>query len=235
MTDSLTFTPPADTVGRKEARTRDDATRRGPVSSPLLIAVDEAIKWGVSGTLTAVAGAALLWRTRIGNWFRTMQASRQSKQAMYLSWPTIVEEIKAGRRTEQFEALSNDLLQIKDGMNDLLAMNYGQFDLSDTPAFVCDHMGKIRLVNTAYCKLLHTGRQELMDYGYRQYMTEDSQDEFVTRFRIATDEHRELDMEVTFHAGGGAFERGRLRMVPHPRLIGPATHWIGAVTPAGPQ
>lgn len=204
--------------------------------SALQLVADEAIKWAVPAAGGLFLTVVTVKHRAIMDWRRTREARNKSLDALLATWPTVVQEISetkagAGKSTEQFKALHARLDNQDQALADLLALNYGSFELSPTATFVCDNAGRNMMVNSAYARLLHTGRDELMDYGYRRFIKSSEVAAYLARFKGAAEEHREFECDLCMVRADGSEVRARVRMVPHPRNKGPATHWIGTLMP----
>lgn len=204
--------------------------------SALQLVADEAIKWAVPALGGLFLTVVTVKHRAIMDWRRTREARNQSLDALLATWPTVMRQIgeaneSAGRTTEQFTALHGRLDTQDQALADLLALNYGSFELSPAATFVCDNAGRNLMVNSAYARLLHTGRDELMDFGYRRFIKSSEVAAYLARFKGAAEEHREFECDLCMVRADGSEVRARVRMVPHPRNKGPATHWIGTLLP----
>lgn len=206
------------------------------MSPAVQLAVDEAIKWAVPAAGGLFLTLVTIKHRAIMDWRRTREARNKSLDALLATWPTVVQQISeagesAGRTTEQFAALHGRLDSQDQALGDLLALNYGQFELSPAATFVCDNSGRNLMVNSAYARLLHTGREELLEFGYRRFILSTEVAAYLARFKVAAEEHREFECDVCLVRADGSLVKVHIRMVPHPRQKGPATHWIGTIGP----
>lgn len=198
---------------------------------------------GPAETITAAgaaAGAVWLWlkkgRAAFRDWRSRRRNAKKARESMHASWPTVLafidgEERRADRSRAAFEAL-NERLDKQDVMlSDITAMQLGQFELSDLPMFVCDNDGRNRQVSAAYARWLGVGRDDLLDYRYKRYFPSYELARYMPLFQQAADDHVEFEDVLMMEKPDGTRVYGEVRMVPHPRATGPATHWVGMVSP----
>lgn len=196
-------------------------------------ALDEAIKWAIPALGTAFLALVTVKHRAIMNWRRTREARNSALDALLSTWPSVVKQI--GDTTESNVRITREFAAVHEALGDLLALNYGHFEHNATAMFVRDNSGRNLMVNSSYARLLHTGRDELMDYGYRRFIKPSEAAGFLGRFKVAAEEHREFECDVCLVKSNGDEIKVHVRMVPHPRQHGPATHWIGTVVPVEGQ
>jgi len=196
--------------------------------SPWPAALDAAIKWAVPAFAGTCLTVVTVRHRAITDWRRKRAATRKAVEAMAEAFPTVTGQ--ASLLVAEFQKLHRRMDSQDKDLGDLLAMNYGQFELSSTAPFVCDHEGRNTLANSAYGRMLHTGRDDLMGYGYRRFIPDVDLAGYLPKFQAAARDHREFESELCMRCADGAELRVRGRMVPPPRQQGPATHWIGTVT-----
>lgn len=196
--------------------------------TPTEQAVTEAIKWGVPAGLAGIAGWLALRRARLVAWRRRRRDTQRALEAMAEGFPSLV--MRLGEAHDLGAEVREGLSELNAGMADVLALVYGMFEMSAGPQFVCDSTGRNVMVNTAYAQMLRAGRDDLMDYRYKRFLAGPDIKAYMDRFLEASAEHREFEDEIHFCCADGTLFKARVRMVPHPRLKGPATHWFGTVT-----
>lgn len=210
--------------------------------------VIQSLDWSsiVLGLIVAGLTAAGVWvrkrRKRIAAWW---VARRERTEAMR-NLPARVLDISRnvqsladsnGRTTLQFAVIHDTLKEqtsTLEGQNkmlaDISAMAHGQMELDSVPRFICDESGKNRYVNTAYARLVGCGRDELYGFGYRRFVTPSDNPGFIQAFAQSSASHVTFDSEVKFTRINGTKFIARVRVVPHPEDVPPATHWNGMVT-----
>lgn len=217
------------------------------MADPIGAAIEEASKVVSAGIAAGLLGWIAFKRKSIANWHRQRKAHKAMQRSMWETWPTVVNSVadapeRAVRMTTQFQALTLQMQQMDSrldtrmdaqdaALNEILAMNHGQFELSGQATFVCDNAGRNTLVNSAYARLLGVGRDDLMEFRYKRFIGSDDLAAYWPKFQSASDEHREFDSALWFTGNNGKRVHVCIRMVPHPRQQGPATHWVGTVTP----
>lgn len=202
-------------------------------------ALEEAVKWGVPCVMAGLLAWVGVKRQKLLAWNRRRIARRRAVTAMAHTWPTQVKAIadavsRDNNMTERFDSL-NELIgalsQRLDGMSEslagLLAIKAGQFELEAEAMFVCDANGCNTMVNTAYARAVGVGRDDLMGFGYKRFIAPADLDDYWPRFKAASDDQHELDAPLWITRPNGERVRARVRMIPHPRKTGPATHWVG--------
>lgn len=115
----------------------------------------------------------------------------------------------------------------------VLAMTRGQFETSQAAMFVCDGTGQNADVNAAYAAMLGVGRDELMGLRWRSFIPSEQMPGYLARFESANHDHRLFDDEVSMRTRSGETLTFRVRMIPFPPNVGPATHWVGTLTVVG--
>lgn len=197
----------------------------------------------------AAAAAALVVPAAAGyfikrtEWFKTRWAAHKQAREERKNVPATVARIAESvetlkesddRRTAQYTAIRAKLEEHTATMNaqnvalgDIASMAYGQMEQDPTPRFVCDNEGSNRLVNTAYARLLHCGRDELMQFKYQRFIPERLNPGYMTGFYECSKQHRTYETEVVFQRPDGSMCLVRVRLVPHPEEAPPATHWNG--------
>lgn len=190
--------------------------------------------------LGAAAGALWLWmksgRARVQNWRTQRRNAKKARESMHTSWPTVLafiegEERRADRSRAAFNAL-NERLDKQDVMlSDITAMQLGQFELCEMPMFVCDNDGRNRQVSASYARWLGVGRDDLLEYRYKRFFPSFELSRYMPLFQQAAEDHVEFEDVLMLERPDGTRIYGAVQMVPHPRAAGPATHWVGMISP----
>lgn len=192
--------------------------------------------------LAAISGIAIFVRKRrkhIKAWLeaRKERAKHIREMPMNLaeatrSFQTLVEA--NGRTTMQFTTINEQLslqavtLESQNRvLADISAMGYGQMELDLVPRFVCDEQGRNRYVNTAYARLVGVGRDELDSFGYQRFISPTLNPGYMAGFHEASAQHRAYESEATIQRPNGTRCLVKIRVVPHPEDVPPATHWNG--------
>ena len=110
---------------------------------------------------------------------------------------------------------------------DITAMAHGRMELDSKPLFVCDNTGRNRYVNTAYARMVGCGRDELTGYGYYRFIPTALNPTYLTGFATAALQHRTFEEVLIMVRPDGTKFAARVRIVPHPEDVPPATHWNG--------
>lgn len=177
--------------------------------------------------------------------FKDWRAARKEKQDERREIPSVLRDIRGAvnalaesdsRRTMQFESISEKLDKHTEQLDqqsmaiaDVASVAYGQMDQDANPRFACDSAGANRIVNTAYARLLRVGRDDLMEYRYRQFIPEKLNPDYAESFSEAVRQHRTYESDVIFcRPDDSSLFLARIRLAPHPEAP-PATHWHGTV------
>lgn len=201
--------------------------------------VSSAIEWSVPAGATALLAWLALKRKAIAAWRTRRQDHRANLEAMAAKWQSFEAKVQKqleehentrGRVTAQFKSISDRLIEQDKVLATILSMTLGQFEMSSVASFLCDGSGKNLNVNAAYARLLGVGRDDLMEYRYRRFIPVATLVPYLDRFSAAANDHREFEDEVEMRRGDGTLVRFRVHMIPYPREIGPATHWVGTLT-----
>lgn len=192
--------------------------------------------------LAAVSGLAIFVRKRrkrIAAWWKARREHRRAVRQLPMSlmeardnFKTLVESNM--RTTLQFTAIDEQLkgqthtLENQNVMlADITAMAHGRMELDSKPLFVCDNTGRNRYVNTAYARMVGCGRDELTGYGYYRFIPNSLNPTYLTGFATAALQHRTFEEEIIMVRPDGTKFAARVRIVPHPEDLPPATHWNG--------
>lgn len=209
--------------------------------------VIQSLDWSsiVLGLIVAGLTAAGVWaRKRRKNIARWWAARRERAEAMR-HLPTRVLDISRnvqsladsnGRTALQFAAIHDSLKEqtsTLEGQNkmlaDISAMAHGQMELDSVARFVCDEFGRNRYVNTAYARMIGCGRDELNGFGYHRFIPAALNPGYMEGFHDAAAHHRTYDAECTIQRPDGTRFVAKVRVVPHPEDVPPATHWNGMI------
>ena len=198
--------------------------------------------WGLSG-LAGLGGLYLRSRRKaIAQWWADRRERAEALRSLPQRFVGIAENVEKlaqsnVRTTTQFQAIDEKLDRQSRVMTshttmlaDISALAHGQMELDSTPRFVCDNAGGNRFVNTAYARLIGCGRDELDGFGYRRFITPSDNPGFIQAFAQSSASHVTFDSEVKFTRVNGTKFIARVRVVPHPEDVPPATHWNGMVT-----
>lgn len=79
------------------------------------------------------------------------------------------------KETQRQSAVDHDI-QLK--LDRLEKHNLMLNDLSDLPTFLCDTTGSNFYVNPAYCKMLQTSKEQLLNFGWRSYIDPENSQEY---------------------------------------------------------
>lgn len=205
-----------------------------------------------TGALGVIGGSIATWfvgrwalgTKRVAEWRRKRRAFKESREAMFQTWPTVhrsFQDLSAqfaesakdrSRITSEFKALNSRLDQQDENLAHIRAMQWGQMKLEPQARFVCETDGRNILVNTAYAKLLRVGEHELLGFGYKNRIAPEDEADYIARWERAAKEHRSFEDTITFIRGDGSRFAGHVRLEPYPDdpRIGPATHWFGVIT-----
>lgn len=178
-------------------------------------------------------------RKRIAAWWKARQEHSAALRQLPMSlmeardnFRTLVESNT--RTTLQFTAIDEQLkgqtstLQSQNVMlADITAMAHGRMELDSKPLFVCDNTGRNRYVNTAYARMVGCGRDELTGYGYYRFIPTSLNPTYLTGFAAAALQHRTFEEVLIMVRPDGTKFAARVRIVPHPQDVPPATHWNG--------
>lgn len=206
-----------------------------------MLAVDARVFW--DSFLAACAPVLLTFliarSERFKAWRAARHAHKEQIQAMAEKWQSFEAGIQKhfddndaarGRSTAQFKAIDDRLAAQDKALATILSMTMGQFEMSAAPSFVCETDGKNTNVNAAYAALLGVGRDDLMDYRYKRFIPPDVLTMHMALFEAANLDHREFENEIVMLKADRTPLRVRVHMIPYPRDIGPATHWVGTIT-----
>lgn len=191
-------------------------------------------------TATAIGGAVALvigwikgahrsaWAWVKARWSCWRTRARQRREV-----PGLVHEI-AGREvrtTARFDAIdaaqaeqASVLAALQATLGSVQALGLAQFHRSRVAMFVCDNTGFNIDANDAYADIVGCNRDELLGFGYRTFLGQNSA-EYLAGFAAAAAGHYVFQGEVALRDG----KRLQVHMIPHPREKGPATHWVGTV------
>lgn len=176
---------------------------------------------------------------RFKAWRVARRESKEQLQAMAAKWQGFeaglerhFNDIDAARTkvTSQFKAIAERLDAQDRALATILSMTMGQFEMSPTPSFVCDPMGRNTNVNAAYATMLGVGRDDLMEFRYRSFIPPEVLGPHLALFDQAVRDHREFENEIVMVRADRTRVRIRVHMIPYPRELGPATHWIGTIS-----
>lgn len=209
--------------------------------------VIQSLDWSsiVLGLILATVTALGVWAKRrrkdLAKWWRLRKDAADAMRSL----PTRVLDIgrnvqmladSNSRATLQF-AVIHDTLKAQtstlEGQNkmlaDISAMAHGQMELDNEPRFVCDEFGRNRYVNTAYARMIGCGRDELNGFGYHRFIPAALNPGYMEAFHDAAMQHRTYESECVIQRPDGTKFLARVRVVPHPEDVPPATHWNGVV------
>ena len=209
--------------------------------------VIQSLDWSsiVLGLIVAGLTAAGIWARKRRKYIAAWWVARRERAEAMRHLPTRVLDISRnvqsladsnGRTALQFAAIHDSLKEqtsTLEGQNkmlaDISAMARGQMELDSVARFVCDEFGKNRYVNTAYARLVGCGRDELDGFGYQRFITQALNPGYMEGFHAAAAHHRTYDAECTIQRPDGTRFVAKVRVVPHPEDVPPATHWNGMV------
>lgn len=212
-----------------------------------LLVILESIDWSqiVLGLILAALSALTLWarkrRKEIAKWWVARRERREAHEALPQAVATMAKSVETllqsnVRTTTQFGEISSKLdthTTTLDNQNkmlaDISAMSHGQMELDSVARFICDEMGRNRYVNTAYARMLRCGRDELDAYGYQRFFLRRDNERYLSGFFDAAKQHRTYEAETIVTRSDDTKFLARVRIVPHPEDVPPATHWNGMV------
>lgn len=192
--------------------------------------------------LAAISWTALKLRKRrkdIKKWFEQRREHSEAIRALPGHVADMTKNIQTltdnnGRTTLQFTSINEklqrhgDILQSQNLMlADISAMSHGQMELDSTARFICDNDGRNRYVNTAYARMVGCGRDELGGFGYQRFIPLALNPGYMEGFAEASAQHRAYESECVIVRPDGTRFSAKVRIVPHPEDIPPATHWNG--------
>lgn len=209
--------------------------------------VIQSLDWSsiVLGLIVAGLTAAGVWARKRRKYLAAWWVARRERAEAMRHLPTRVLDISRNvqaladsnsRATLQFVVI-HDALKAQtstlEGQNkmlaDISAMAHGQMELDSVARFVCDEFGRNRYVNTAYARLVGCGRDELDGFGYQRFITQALNPGYMEAFHDAAAHHRTYDAECTLQRPDGTRFVAKVRVVPHPEDVPPATHWNGMI------
>lgn len=209
--------------------------------------VIQSLDWSsiVLGLIVAGLTAAGVWARKRRKYIAAWWVARRERAEAMRHLPTRVLDISRnvqsladsnGRTALRFAAIHDSLKEqtsTLEGQNkmlaDISAMAHGQMELDSVARFVCDEFGKNRYVNTAYARLVGCGRDELDGFGYQRFVTHALNPGYMDGFYDAAGHHRTYDAECTIQRPDGTRFVAKVRIVPHPEDVPPATHWNGMI------
>ena len=180
-------------------------------------------------------------RKRIAAWWKARQEHRRAVRQLPMSLMEARDNFKTlvdsnMRTTLQFTAIDEQLkgqtttLESQNVMlADITAMAHGRMELDTKPLFVCDNTGRNRYVNTAYARMVGCGRDELTGFGYYRFIPNSLNPTYLTGFATAALQHRTFEEVLIMVRPDGTKFACRIRIVPHPEDVPPATHWNGTL------
>lgn len=199
----------------------------------------------VLGLILAGLTAAGVWarkrRTYIAAWWVARRERAEAMRHLPARVLDISRNVQSladsnGRTALQFAAIHDSLKGQTSALEgqtkmlaDISAMAHGQMELDSVARFVCDESGKNRYVNTAYARLVGCGRDELDGFGYQRFITQALNPGYMEGFYDAAEHHRTYDSECVIQRPDGTRFVAKVRVVPHPEDVPPATHWNGMV------
>lgn len=176
---------------------------------------------------------------RFKAWRTGRKATREQLEAMASKWQGFesgiakhFEDINTSRLrvTGQFQTITARLDAQDRALATILSMTMGQFDMSPVASFVCEGDGRNTNVNSAYAAMLGVGRDDLMEYRYKRFIPSEILTAHMALFAQAAHDHREFEDEIAMIRIDRTALRVRVHMIPYPREVGPATHWVGTLT-----
>lgn len=209
--------------------------------------VIQSLDWSniVLGLIVTGLTAAGVWARKRRKYIAAWRAARRERAEAMRHLPARVLDISRnvqsladsnGQTALQFAAIHESLkgqastLERQNQMlADISAMAHGQMELDSVARFVCDEFGGNRYVNTAYARLVGCGRDELDGFGYQRFITSALNPGFMDGFNDAAEHHRTYDSECTIQRPDGTRFVAKVRVVPHPEDVPPATHWNGMI------
>lgn len=207
----------------------------------------QSLDWSsiVLGLILAGLSALGLWlgkrRKDVGMWLARRREHSDAIRALPGHVADMTKNIQTltdnnGRTTLQFTSINEqlqkhgDILQSQNLMlADISAMSHGQMELDSTPRFICDNDGRNRYVNTAYARMVGCGRDELDGFGYQRFFPAALNQGYMEGFMDASAHHRAYEAECVIVRPDGTRFSAKVRVVPHPEDVPPATHWNGLV------
>ena len=192
-------------------------------------------------TVLGSAGAVLLWMKRR---YITLHGWRKAREARRLAFNELPERVSdfaklldgVCKQSERALGVLESHTKTLDDQNRVLsnisAMIYGEMELDTTPRFICDSDGRNLNVNTAYARLVGCGRDELLGFGYRRFISNNINLGYIADFDAATKQHRSFECSLRILRPDGTEVIANVRIVPHPENEPPAHYWVGVVTAA---
>ena len=192
-------------------------------------------------TVLGSAGAVLLWMKRR---YITLHGWRKAREARRLAFNELPERVSdfaklldgVCKQSERALGVLESHTKTLDDQNRVLsnisAMIHGEMELDTTPRFICDSDGRNLNVNTAYARLVGCGRDELLGFGYRRFISNNINLGYIADFDAATKQHRSFECSLRILRPDGTEVIANVRIVPHPENEPPAHYWVGVVTAA---
>lgn len=184
----------------------------------------------------ALVGFIITRTQRFKDWRARRRQKAEMMAAMADRFGGVADKVDSlhdsvGRVTGEMRVIKSSLGDQDKVLATLLAMTLGEFEASPSAKFVCDASGRNTNVNAAYAAMLGCGREDLMDYRWRSFIPPPNLAPYLQRFAAAGADHRKFEDEIAMRRGDGTLLRLRVHALPFPPDEGPATHWVGILTP----
>lgn len=184
-----------------------------------------ATKLGVLAAL--VTSATIVWKKAI--------APLLNKATDYFDKiSSMIKDVEEIRR----EIKPNGGSSIKDAVNRiearLINMEHVQSALrQDGPMgiFQCKTDGRNIDVNRTYCRLLKCTKEELLDFGWKNFISEESRESYEIDWKDAFEDGREISATLNFVSRDGEIINTDVRCYPITDISGEVVQYLGILTP----
>lgn len=181
-------------------------------------AVDIAI--GVSTVLaslmSAIGATWLFFRQRIRRWWRPYRAGISGMAEL----PIVREEVTQSRKDLHMLRKEVGLLGMQMRARGDINIEAGEFE--------CDSLGACTYVNRTYARWLGIGKQELLGWGWINYVHPDDRIRVRKEWDLCREEHRIYSMRYRMIDFGGEDFMVDTLVTPIPD-ISPAKQWLGVI------
>lgn len=180
------------------------------------------------GVITAIiTSLTILWKKFLGPLLNKASNHLEQVSSMIKGIEEIRKEIKPNGGTS-----------IKDSINRIEAriinMEHVQSALrQDGPMgiFQCKINGQNIDVNRTYCRLLGCTREELLGFGWKNFLHEDGKHEYDEEWKDAFLDGREINFPTKLKSNNGKVIEAEIRAYPITDISGEVVQYLGILTP----
>jgi len=142
--------------------------------------------------LTAVIGLLIAlvpaWR-----WGRSFIKKQKEK--------TDLKKKKEKEFFDKIDYITNTLNLVKYQLASHIAKDMAEMSLSDTPIFICNEDGKCTEANPALCRVFGATREQMIGYGWTQYIIPEDREGAVKRWNAAVKTDTDITDNYTINVG----------------------------------